>query len=408
MISRVLLELMDPCAIPEGLSLAYVGNSIEVQLVRQLILKAATTDNPVLILGDTGTGKGIIAREIHQYSKHRHERFMAVNCAAIPTELLELELFGAEKDAIQKGYPRKVGLWEEVKGGTLFLDEIGDLAMGHQAKILHALEEGIIRRIGGTEDIKVTARIVAATNRDLFSLVRAGRFRDDLYYRLRVFLIRAPSLRDNLTDIPKLTQFFWRKITGDARSTLPEEILSGLQSYGWPGNARELKTLLSSLFALFGKEDLRMEHLRAVQEFEGRLSIHSMTQPSPEEEIRLHRVKCLRHLRGVDEFLHAFRATLIPILEHIKTDGQALTSVQQSLRYQLNELELLCQHPLLFHSELAFSGVYRLKGKLAYFQSLLESSAKEAFLYWKKEVAEELQPILSTIFKEVERILEKV
>lgn len=406
--SRLLLKLMGPCKIPDGLFHTYVGNSIEVQLVRLLIFKGASTDSPALILGDTGTGKSIIAREIHQHSKRKTEKFRTLNCAAIPTELLEMELFGVEKGVIDSWHQLKIGLWEDVGDGTLFLDEIGDLAASHQAKILRALEDGTIRRVGGLKDIKVTARVITATNRELFSMAQAGHFREDLYYRLRGFLIRTPALRDHSSDIPMLAQFFWQKITGSSKSLLPKAIVDQLQSYRWPGNARELKMLLSSLYAFFGKDHLRVEHLKVLQEFEGRLSVDPRTQPSPEEEIRLHRVKCLRHLRRVDEFIHAVLATLRPFLEHRKIGKQLLASIQQSLQYQLTELELLCQDPLFFYSEHAFSGVYRLKGKLAYFQGLLETGAKEALHYWQKEVEEELQVVQSTVFKEVERILKKV
>jgi transcriptional regulator with GAF, ATPase, and Fis domain len=166
----------------------------------------------VLVLGDTGTGKEVIARSIHNYSARASEKFVPVNCGAIPSELLESELFGHKRFTFTDAKYDKKGLWEITGNGTLFLDEVGDLALIHQVKILRALEENKIRPIGEVKEIRVNARVIAATNRDLFSMVKAGHFREDLYYRLRSFLLRTPGLRDHPEDIPTLARFFWKKI----------------------------------------------------------------------------------------------------------------------------------------------------------------------------------------------------
>jgi DNA-binding NtrC family response regulator len=259
----LLLELLSPGDVPHDLTMSYYGESVEVQLVRELILRASRVDVPVLILGDTGTGKEIVARAIHQQSARRDYQFVPVNCGAIPGELFETELFGSV-GGVATGVTTRAGLWELTGKGTLFLDEIGDLSPEHQVKILRALQESKVRRVGESREKEVSARIIAATNRNLFSMVQAGRFREDLYYRLCSFLIQTPALHEHPQDIPALAQFLWKGITGAENSSLPDDILERLQSYRWPGNVRELKAVLSNIYALFGKDNLKVEHLDAV------------------------------------------------------------------------------------------------------------------------------------------------
>ncbi|MCI0413729.1 sigma 54-interacting transcriptional regulator [bacterium] len=390
--------------VPVSLESRFVGQSDEVQLVRQLILRAAKSDEPVLILGDSGTGKEIAARCIHDYSEPPRQPFTPVNCGAIPGELLEAILFGHEKHIFTGAEVERAGLWKETGSGTLFLDEIADLRLDHQAKILRALQEQKIRPIGRAKEIDVQARIVVATNRDLFSMMRAGQFREDLYYRLRTFLIRTPALRDHPEDIPLLARFFWKEITKDEKSVLPDKIVSELQAYRWPGNARELRAILSSLHILFGKDHLQVEHLRLVFQLGGQSMGASMPVASA-LEIDSHRVECFRHLRRVDEVVHACKVALEPLVERKKSDAHTVESVRISLRRRLNELELLCLNPLLFHTELTFSIVYRLKGKLTYFFSLLDTDLRPALRFWRKELAEEFKLAVSAIFKEVQQLL---
>jgi DNA-binding NtrC family response regulator len=405
--SRILLELLpkNDAQKEEELARRYAGESIEVKLVRQLTLLAAQQDEPVLILGDTGTGKELVARAIHNYSARRIGPFTPVNCGAIPTELLESELFGYTRWSHNTAYRDKIGLWKVADKGTLFLDEMGDLRLDHQVKILRAIEEGKIRPIGAEKEIPVDVRVIAATNRDLFSMVQAGQFREDLYYRLRHLPIYTPALQTHPQDIPGLAQSFWQGIVGDKERRLPKEILDELQSYRWPGNVRELKAMLSRLHALFGKDNLDVERLRAVLQLEGQATTPQQG-PASLQEISLHRVECLRHLRRVDEVVRACKVAFRP-LRDTKTERQTAESVQAAIRYRLNELEMLCLRPLLFHSEVAFSVVYRLKGKLSYFHSLLQTDVKDALRYWKNEVSGELKLVLSTIFQEVERLAGK-
>lgn len=382
--SRLLLDMLGICEEPPELTQRFKGSSVEAQLVRRLILRAAESDVRVLILGDTGTGKEVVARAIHDLGSRAGKTFTTVNCSGIPRELLESELFGHEKGSFTGATNRKIGLWEVANKGTLFLDEIGDLPLEQQAKILRALEEGEIRRVGGKVPIAVDARIIAATNRDLYSMVLSGQFREDLYYRLREFLIRTPSLRERPNDIPMLAQHVWTKIVKDSNKPLPKEILENLQSYGWMGNVRELKTVLTYLHSLFGEEKLSIAGLRAIFQFYGQALV-SPTDKKPSRTPDLKRVERLHHLRRADEIINACEASLRPVMEQRRTDGHTVASVQSSLRLRLNELEMLCLNPLLFQNETLFSLVYLFKGKLAYLQSLLQKDADEALRFWEGE-----------------------
>lgn len=261
--SRRLFDLLPEGDIPEGLVRSYVGESDRVREVRKLILLAANTDVPVLITGDTGTGKEVVARAVHTHSARRSgHQFVAVNCGAIPRDLLEAELFGSVR-GVATGVNTRAGLWELTGEGTLFLDEIGDLSPEHQVKILRALQENTIRRVGEAREREVGARIIAATNRDLLSMVREGRFREDLYYRLRAFVIMTPALHEHPKDIPLLAQTLWKSIAGGQAGPLPEDVLSRLMELRWPGNVRELRSVLSNVYTLFG-DDFGVEHLDAV------------------------------------------------------------------------------------------------------------------------------------------------
>ena len=407
-----LLELLSYCDVPDELAQTYIGESVEAQLVRQLIIRAAQHDEAVLIVGDTGTGKEVVARAIHDYSTRRDKKygvpraptFVAVNCGAIPRELFEAELFGSIK-GVATDVMTRAGLWELAGDGTLFLDEIGDLSLNHQAKILRALQEKKVRRIGEAGEREVKARVMAATNRDLFSMVRAGQFREDLYYRLRSFTIRTPTLRNHPEDIRLLASFLWKKISRDEQTALPEEMLAKLCSYGWPGNVRELRAVLLNIYTLFGKENIGIEQLDAVFQLQG---IGGPPAPGRGDEFSLHRMECLRHLRRVDEVVRACQVALRPIVEGGKADNYTTASVQASLGQRLGELELLCLRPLLFQSELAFSVIYRLKGKLSYLHGLLGKDVGFALNYWRSDVSEEFKLALSAIFREVEELTGRV
>ncbi|UCE20542.1 MAG: sigma 54-interacting transcriptional regulator [Gemmatimonadota bacterium] len=209
--------------------------------------QVAATEATVLILGETGTGKELIARAIHNISSRRDRPLVKVNCAAIPANLIESELFGHEKGAFTGAFARKIGRFELASGGTIFLDEIGDLSMDLQAKLLRVLQDGEFERVGSSSTIKVDVRVLAATNRDLDRALEIGTFREDLYYRLSVFPIRIPPLRDRRDDIPILLTHFIKRYatkTGKRIEKIPQKVVDSLQAYHWPGNVRELENVI--------------------------------------------------------------------------------------------------------------------------------------------------------------------
>ena len=221
-----------------------LGDSPATRAMVRMILKVAPTQHTVLILGESGTGKELVAREIHRHSPRKDQPFLAVNCAALTETLLESELFGHEKGAFTDAHQQKKGLFERAHRSTLFLDEIGDTSLALQAKILRALQEREIMRVGGTEAIKVDVRIIAATNRNLEQLLKAGKFREDLYYRLKVIPISCPPLRERREDIEPLARHFLRRsepAAGRRVEDISPAAVEALKAYDWPGNIRQLE-----------------------------------------------------------------------------------------------------------------------------------------------------------------------
>ncbi len=230
-----------------------VGKSPAMQEVFQQIAKVAPTSGRVLIMGESGTGKELIARAIHENSLRKNKPFIKVNCAAIPEELIESELFGSEKGAYTGAYQSREGKFSLADGGTLFLDEVGDMSLKVQAKVLRVLQEGEFEKVGGHKTQKVDVRVLAATNKDLEQEVRAGRFREDLYFRLNVVPIVAPPLRRRKEDIPLLVEHFietFSRENGYRRKHLSPDALEALCNYNWPGNIRELKNIIERLMIM--------------------------------------------------------------------------------------------------------------------------------------------------------------
>ncbi|NPB07281.1 MAG: GAF domain-containing protein [Aquificae bacterium] len=244
-----------------------LGKSKAIKNLVELVQKIARTDSTVLILGESGTGKSLVAKAIHYESPRRDGPFITVNCAAIPESLLEAELFGYEKGAFTGAYSSKKGKFELADGGTLFLDEIGDLPLSLQAKLLRALQEKEIEPLGSEKTVKVDVRIVAATNKDLRKLVKEGKFREDLYYRLNVVELRVPPLRERREDVPLLIEYYLRQFNEkyQKRVRISPKAMKLLLEYHWPGNVRELANLVERLVILsdgeVGPEDLP-EHVK--------------------------------------------------------------------------------------------------------------------------------------------------
>jgi two-component system nitrogen regulation response regulator NtrX len=234
-----------------------IGDSEPINLVKVMIDKVAKTDARVLITGPNGTGKELVAHQLHDKSDRSGAPMVEVNCAAIPSELIESELFGHTKGAFTSAVKDRAGKFEAANKGTIFLDEIGDMSLSAQAKVLRALQEGIITRVGADSDIKIDVRVIAATNKDLKTEIAEGRFREDLYHRLAVILIKVPSLNDRRGDIPSLIEHFTNKIAveqGNAVKHFSVEAIRLLQEYDWTGNIRELRNVVERLIILGGNE----------------------------------------------------------------------------------------------------------------------------------------------------------
>jgi formate hydrogenlyase transcriptional activator len=224
-----------------------IGSSPKFRAVLTDVQKIAPVDSSVLIQGETGTGKEVIARSIHEASPRRHKRFIALNCAAIPSALLESELFGHERGAFTGACMQTVGRFQMADGGTLFLDEIGDMPLELQPKLLRALQEREFERLGSNQTVRVNVRVVAATNQDLAELVSKKLFRADLFYRLNVIPLCLPPLRERVQDIRLLTEFFVAKVSAQINKTIdtiPDEVVEVLKSHDWPGNIRELQNVI--------------------------------------------------------------------------------------------------------------------------------------------------------------------
>ena len=230
-----------------------IGESFSIEEVKRMISKVASTDARVLVTGENGTGKELVAQQLHQQSKRFKENFIEVNCAAIPSELIESELFGHVKGAFTSAVKDRSGKFEAAHNGTLFLDEIADMSLAAQAKVLRALQEKKIQRVGNEKDISIDVRVIAATNKNLKQEIKEGRFREDLYHRLAVILIHVPSLKERLDDIPLLTDHFTNLLTieqGLENKLFSSEALQKLKNYPWSGNVRELRNVVERLMIL--------------------------------------------------------------------------------------------------------------------------------------------------------------
>lgn len=242
-----------------------IGESPAIEEIRKQVALVAPTDSWVLISGDNGTGKELVAREIHNQSKRRNSSFIEVNCAAIPEELIESELFGHEKGAFTGASEKKRGKFDLADGGTIFLDEIADMSLKTQAKILRILQEQKYERVGGNATINVNVRVIAATNKDLEEEIRQERFREDLYYRLNVVPIVVPTLQARIDDVPHFVDFFRRDFldrSGLKRKKFTPEAVELMKAYHWPGNVRELKNVVERLLIMTDTEQVTADHVR--------------------------------------------------------------------------------------------------------------------------------------------------
>ncbi|MDA3879302.1 MAG: sigma-54 dependent transcriptional regulator [Prolixibacteraceae bacterium] len=245
-----------------------VGNSEALTKMIEMTDKVAPTDARVLITGANGTGKELFARRLHDLSSRSEGSFVEVNCAAIPSELIESELFGHEKGAFTSAIKQRKGKFEQAEGGTLFLDEIGDMSLSAQAKVLRALQESVITRVGGDKKIKVDVRVVAATNKNLQKEIGNGNFREDLFHRLGVIIINVPKLNDRLEDIPLLSDYFVEQICGEygiQSKKIADDAIEELKKINWTGNVREFRNVIERLIILGGDEITKSDVMNFVQ-----------------------------------------------------------------------------------------------------------------------------------------------
>jgi DNA-binding NtrC family response regulator len=311
-----------------------IGMGSAMRGVFETIRKVAETDLTVLVRGESGTGKELVAQALHERSQRRTRPFVAVNCAAISRELVESELFGHEKGAFTGADARRVGRFEAADGGTVLLDEIGDMAPETQAKVLRVIEERSLERVGGTRSIDVDVRLVAATHRDLEGEVESGRFREDLYYRLRVVEIALPPLRDRREDIPPLAERFLDQIAerlGHERKRLSENSLAKLVRYPWPGNVRELRNVVEQAAVLSSGVEIEEEDLRLNARARG------STPASVDPAVPFREAK----QDAVETFERAY--LLRALREHggnVSRTAEAIGMVRQSLQQKIRELGL--------------------------------------------------------------------
>jgi DNA-binding NtrC family response regulator len=395
---KALLQLMTPLPGEAKLSRTFWGDSEDYHLVRQLILRAARVDDPVLILGETGTGKGVVARSIHNLSR-RDQPFVEVNCAAIPGELFESEVFGyvpgAFTGALKTG---KAGQWEVARDGTLFLDEVGDLRLDHQAKILHSLQEGYIQRVGSVVPTKVSARVIAATNRNLLSMVESGEFREDLYYRLRQFLIYTPDLRDDPQNLGLIAQEVWHEIT-KSKERLPMEIVEDLCRHRWPGNVREMRSVLGSLHNFFGPHDLKRKHLNAIFQHFG-LAVGYGGREDAGEQPALLRVECLRMIRRADDAIRACEQELKPVARGLGLSGAGRDSLTR-LRVELHSL---MRNRLYFGSTETYQAVERVEDGIGRLLEIDEGESRAMLGFWKETLEKGVRIAVEGLFGELQTL----
>lgn len=292
-----------------------IGQNEKMKEVSRLIQKVAGSDTSVLLQGESGTGKELFARAIHNLSPRRDKPYVALNCAAIPRELLENELFGSEKGAYTSSVARKMGKFEIADGGTLFLDEVGDMEISLQAKLLRVLQQKSFERLGGTKSVNVDVRVIAATNMNLTDLIRKKHFREDLYYRLSVFPITIPPLRERVDDIKPLAEYFVDKYCKEMKKplrSLSREAMNLMEKYHWPGNVRELENTVERSIILAEGKKITPEHL----------AIRLQTT----NEIRLREGAGLKEI-GAHAQAQAERAAIIRILKQVRGNKRKCSEV---------------------------------------------------------------------------------
>jgi two-component system response regulator PilR (NtrC family) len=330
-----------------------IGESPAIHELNQMIRRVAATKTNILVIGESGTGKELVARKIHESGALKDFPFVPVNCGAIPENLIESEMFGHQKGSFTGAVSEKQGLFEVAHRGTLFLDEVGELSLAMQVKLLRAIQERVFKRVGGITDIRVDVRIIAATNRDLEAAVKNGTFREDLYYRLNVILIKTPPLRERKTDIPLLAHHFLKKLIAKTSKTIDgfdDEALTSIQNYSWPGNVRELENCIDRAITLESGSKISEDSLPPrVQEASQILTNSKAGQQGQDKgdkkEIRLPYPDFSKGPLNLDEVLSSVEKIYVEAVLHY-TDGNKKKSADllgitlRSLRYRMSKMGL--------------------------------------------------------------------
>lgn len=366
---------LDTEEVPAELAEEYIGSAEAVKLVRQQIWKARTHSQPVLILGESGTGKEIVARKVHYYRYKNgkcSQTIHAVNCSAIPDALIESELFGHKRGAFTGATQSRVGRWKTVGRGTLFLDEIGELPQESQAKILRAIEANEIQPVGEDKKQEVEARVIAATNRDLYTMVQHGTFRGDLYFRLAEFSIVTPALREHPEDIPLIAQWLWTRITGQSTRPLPESVTDYLAEFNWPGNVRELKSVISALNIWFGNHVKGRAEAELVMYFVGQpKEIAFRNQSDIPKGVR--NAAALKQTQRAIEALATTRHCVEQFEKCSSPQTAAHLALPQAIEDRHRELMDLCRDPRRFGSGEAYKAVHAIAGKIGLLLQAIQS-----------------------------------
>jgi len=381
-----LINIPESSPVMEQLKEEFIGDSLDAQHIRSLIYRASQTDSPVLILGETGTGKDVIAKQIYELSKEYKRGPFSINCAALPETLLEGELFGYVKGIYTGADKDKKGLFEEADGGTIFLDEIGDLSLANQVKILQVVENKSFRKIGSSKTINVNVRIIAATNRNLFAMMRQGLFREDLYYRINTILIKASPLREHPDDIPVLAKAYWKK--KNRVGTLTGKFLNYLKTYSWPGNVRELNALLNSIADHFGDISPTSEHVEAIRKWRQEELVQAKSIEN-DDPAKLLKIKSQQVLISVQNILRTIK---LEIHKYISEQTGNVTGISSS-----DELKTLISPQIVSLNELCFAPSYFIRWEIfkkteKYIQTLekminhLPESPEQLLSIWTNEL----------------------
>jgi DNA-binding NtrC family response regulator len=395
-ISSLLSAVSNEQAFKE-ISANYLGVSPIVKITHLMIYRASLTASSVLILGESGTGKDMIARLIYDNSKQYRKNFFVVNCSAFPETLIESEMFGHIKGSFTGAIETKTGLFVAAEGGTIFLDEIGDLSLLNQAKILHAVENQEIRPIGSNESIKVDVRIIAATNRNLGSMIKQETFREDLYFRLNTFSIFSPPLREHPEDIPLIASAIWFGFRPS--NPLSPEFQEYLKNYDWPGNVRELKTMLNRIRDVFGDISPNAEHIEAIRNYGKNRLIQSKSNKEDDYTKSL-KAESRNRLINAQNIIREIKIKLRPIINNDfrqLSNKQELQLLRSYLSRENEKLEELCKEPIYLKNWELFHRITRFHYLLG---KTIDGWPKNKQIILKKRIPE-LEELYHKIDKEI-------